>query len=195
MTMKKICVFCASNSGNSPQYLETARKLGKFISDQNADLIYGGATVGLMGAVADGAMQAGGRVFGVLPKSLQGREIAHAKLTKLYIVDSMHERKQMMFDLSDAIIVLPGGLGTLDETFEILTWAQLGLHQRPCGILNINGFYDHLLKHLDVSVSEGLLKAEHRSMLLVSDTIEDLWDQMRNYRAPVTEKWISRVQT
>lgn len=172
--MKNICVFCASSSGSKPVYAETAKQLGHYLAEHNYRLIFGGGRVGLMGITADAVLEKGGEVYGVIPDFLDKKEVAHKGLTKLIIVSSMHERKTQMFDLSDGIIALPGGFGTLEELTEVLTWAQLGLHQKPIGILNVDGYYDHLVRLFDHMVSEGLLKKENRDMLLVSDSITEL---------------------
>ena len=192
--MKRITVFCASSFGTEKIYEEQANALGKTLAEQNIELVYGGANVGLMGAVADGALNAGGKVIGVLPNFLRSKEIAHHGLTELILVESMHERKTKMNDLCDGVIALPGGFGTLEELFEMLTWAQLGLHKKPIAILNINGFYDSLIELLKGMVEKGLLKDVNQKMLLVSDNIEDLLNQMRNYVPPTVGKWIDKEQ-
>lgn len=190
--MKRITVFCASSFGTEKIYEEQARALGKTLVEQNIELVYGGANVGLMGAVADGALNAGGKVIGVLPNFLRSKEIAHLGLTELILVESMHERKTKMNDLCDGVIALPGGFGTLEELFEMLTWAQLGLHKKPIAILNVNGFYDALITLLQTMTEKGLLKEVNREMLLVSDNIDDLLNQMKNYVAPTVGKWIDK---
>ena len=172
--MKSITVFCGSSFGSDEIYKEQATLLGQTLAKQNIQLIYGGANVGLMGAVADGALEGGGKVIGVLPHFLQSKEIAHKQLTELVLVETMHERKTKMNDLCDGVIVLPGGYGTLEEFFEMITWAQLGLHKKPIGILNIDGFYDELIKLVQTMVDKGFLKQINREMLLISDTIEKL---------------------
>ncbi|OXB05521.1 Rossman fold protein, TIGR00730 family [Flavobacterium plurextorum] len=192
--MKRITVFCASSFGTEKNYEEQANALGKTLAEQNIELVYGGANVGLMGAVADGALNAGGKVIGVLPNFLRSKEIAHHGLTELILVESMHERKTKMNDLCDGVIALPGGFGTLEELFEMLTWAQLGLHKKPIAILNINGFYDSLIELLKGMVEKGLLKDVNQKMLLVSDNIEDLLNKMRNYVPPTVGKWIDKEQ-
>jgi len=166
-----------------------AHRLGQALIDSQYELIYGGADVGLMGEVANIVLKAGGVVRGVIPKSF-AHKVAHQGLTELSIVGSMHERKTMMFDLSDAFIALPGGFGTLEEVSELLTWAQLGLHAKPCGLINVGGYFDLLLSFLDNAVSEGFMKQEHRKMLLVSETPEDLLKQAAAYKPPNTEKWV-----
>lgn len=192
--MKNITVFCGSSFGSDDIYKEQATLLGKTLAKQNIQLIYGGADVGLMGAVADGALNEGGKVTGVLPHFLQSKEIAHKNLTELIIVETMHERKTKMNDLCDGVIVLPGGYGTLEEFFEMITWAQLGLHTKPIGILNIDGFYDDLIKLVQTMVDKGFLKQINRDMLLISDSINELLDKMRNYQAPTVGKWISKEE-
>ncbi|OXB01831.1 Rossman fold protein, TIGR00730 family [Flavobacterium oncorhynchi] len=192
--MKRITVFCASSFGIEKIYEEQAIALGKTLAEQNIELVYGGANAGLMGAVADGALNAGGKVIGVLPNFLRSKEIAHLGLTELILVESMHERKTKMNDLCDGVIALPGGFGTLEELFEMLTWAQLGLHKKPIAILNVNGFYDALIALLQTMTEKGLLKEVNQKMLLVSDTIDDLLYQMKNYVAPTVGKWIDKKE-
>ncbi|WP_163411580.1 LOG family protein [Flavobacterium ajazii] len=192
--MKRITVFCGSSFGSEEVYKEQAALLGETLAKQNIELVYGGANVGLMGAVADGVLKNGGKVTGVLPNFLRSKEIAHLGLTELIVVESMHERKTKMNDLCDGVIALPGGFGTLEELFEMLTWGQLGLHKKPIAILNINGFYDCLIQLTEVMVSKGLLKDVNQQMLLVSDNIDDLLDKMKNYKAPTTGKWIDKQQ-
>ena len=186
--MKRICVNCGSSPGFKPAYVEAAKKLGTAIALSGLELVYGGAEVGLMGSVANAAMEAGGKVIGIIPESF-ARKVAHRGLADLRIVPSMHERKQMMFDLSDAFIALPGGLGTIEELTEILTWAQLGFHKKPCGLMNISGYYDPFLSFLDHAVAEGFLRQEHRNLLLVSDDPRDLLKLFTSYVAPTVEKW------
>ena len=192
--MKRITVFCGSSFGTEEIYKQQATLLGQTLAKQNIELVYGGANVGLMGAVADGILNEGGKAIGVLPNFLRSKEIAHLGLTELILVESMHERKTKMNDLCDGVIALPGGFGTLEELFEMLTWAQLGLHKKPIAILNIDGFYDSLIELTKVMVEKGLLKEANQQMLLVSDNIEDLLDQMKNYVAPTTGKWIDKDQ-
>jgi uncharacterized protein (TIGR00730 family) len=191
MKMKRITIFCGSSFGTKEIFKDQAILLGKTLADQGIEIVYGGAKVGLMGAVADGALQEGGKVIGVLPNFLKSKEIAHLRLTELILVDSMHERKTKMNELCDGVIALPGGFGTLEELFEMLTWAQLGLHAKPIAVLNINGFYDPLLHMLQVMVENGFLKEINQKMLIVSDSIEDLLSQMNNYTAPTVTKWIT----
>jgi hypothetical protein len=193
--MKSITVFCGSSFGSEDIYKEQAALLGKTLAKNNIPLVYGGANVGLMGAVADGALDEGGRVVGVLPYFLQSKEIAHKQLTELILVETMHERKTKMNELCDGVIVLPGGYGTLEEFFEMITWAQLGLHQKPIGILNIDGFYNDLINLVQNMVNKGFLKQINRDMLLISDTIDELLEIMINYKAPTVGKWISKDKT
>lgn len=189
--MKSIAVFCASSIGQDPVHLEQSVALGRFLASQGSKLIYGGGQVGLMGVIANAVLEAGGEAVGVIPRFLDTKEIGHTGLTELHVVENMHERKKLMHDLSDAFIALPGGFGTLEELFEILTWAQLGLHKKPIGILNSNGFYDQLMAFLTNMTEQGLLKKENLDMLLVSDTIAGLWEKMQAYVAPSVPKWIA----
>lgn len=192
--MKSITVFCGSSFGTEEIYKEQAVLLGQTLAKQNIKLIYGGANVGLMGAVADGVLNAGGEAIGVLPNFLRSKEIAHLGLTELILVESMHERKTKMSDLCEGVIALPGGFGTLEELFEMLTWAQLGLHKKPIAILNTNGFYDSLIELTKTMVEKGLLKDVNQKMLLVSDNIDDLLEQMKNYVAPTVGKWVEKKE-
>lgn len=193
--MKSIVVFCGSSYGSEPIYEEHAALLGRTLAQLGIRLIYGGASVGLMGAVANAALEAGGQVTGVIPRFLNSKEIAHIGLTELLLVDSMHERKAKMSELCDGVITLPGGFGTMEELFEMLTWAQLGLHSKPIGLLNTNGYYDalnYLVKNME---GQGFLKTVYREMLLVSDTIPELLEKMNSYEAPEVPKWISKETT
>jgi uncharacterized protein (TIGR00730 family) len=190
--MKSIAVFCGSSPGTDIAFKEKAKDLGQKLAADNIRLVYGGAKVGLMGAVADGALERSGTVIGVLPVFLKSKEIAHDGLTELILVETLHERKTKMNDLSDGVIALPGGFGTLEEFFEMLTWGQLGLHQKPMGILNVKGYYDELIHFLNNMVSKGLLKEVNRNMVLISDNIDDLLIKMKNYRAPSVGKWIRK---
>ncbi|MEC4593253.1 MULTISPECIES: LOG family protein [Nitrospirillum] len=188
--MQRLCVFCGSSPGFDPRHLEAARGLGRALAGAGIGLVYGGASVGLMGAVADAVLEAGGQVIGVIPESLKKKEIAHAGLTDLRVVASMHERKALMAELSDGFIALPGGIGTFEELFEVWTWAQLGHHQKPCAIYNVAGFYDGLTTFLDGVVASGFMKQNHRDMLVTADTAEDLLDKLRGYEPPAVTKWI-----
>lgn len=193
--VKSIAVFCGSREGYSEQYMSTAWELGQTLAAKNIQLVYGGAKVGLMGAVADGVLDNGGKVIGIIPEFLRTKEIAHEGLTELLLVQTMHERKLKMHDMSDGIITLPGGWGTMEEMFEMLTWAQLGLHQKPVGLLNINGFYDSLKALSDNMVQEGFLQECTNEMLLVSSSITDLLDQIEKYEAPEVTQWITQQTT
>lgn len=190
MLMKRICVNCGSNSGDGPEYLDAAARLGEYLASRGIELVYGGASVGLMGALANAALQNGGTVTGVITGYLDGK-VGHRGLTKQIVVDTMHERKEAMFTLSDAFIVLPGGFGTLEEMFEVLTWGQLGHHGKPCGLLNIMHYFDGLLGFLDHAVEKRFIKREHRDMIIVSRDPGDLVDRFAGYHPPETGKWIS----
>jgi uncharacterized protein (TIGR00730 family) len=176
--MKRVCVFCGSRSGTSPAYAEAARSLGRLLVARGLGLVFGGGHVGLMGAIADAVLAAGGKAIGVIPQGLVNRELAHAGCTTLHVTQSMHDRKALMADLSDAFIALPGGCGTLDETFEILTWAQLGLHSKPIGLLNVEGFYDGLLAYLEHTARQGFIKPADRGLLLHAAQPEELLAQL-----------------
>jgi uncharacterized protein (TIGR00730 family) len=193
--MKRVVIFCGSGSGTDEIFYREATLVGATLARQEIEIVYGGARVGLMGAVADGALQQGGKVTGVIPYFLQSKEIAHTGLTGLILVESMHERKTKMNELCDAVIALPGGYGTMEEFFEMLTWAQLGLHQKPVALLNTAGFYDPLITLIQTMTDKGFLKTIHREMLLYSDRIDDLLEKMKNYKAPATGKWISQGDT
>jgi len=188
--MKTICVFAGSSAGARPEYRAEAIELGRALAARDIGLVYGGARVGLMGAVADAVLAAGGHVTGVIPRALVDKEVAHSGLTDLRVVTSMHERKALMADLSDGFIALPGGWGTLDEFFEILTWAQLGLHHKPCGLLNVQRYFDGLLSFLEHSTNEGFVRREYRSMISVSHSPSALLEALEAYQRPAVEKWI-----
>ncbi len=188
--MKRIAVFCGSSTGFNGIYRDHAQRLGKALAEKNIELIYGGGKVGLMGVIADAVLDAGGRVIGVIPDFLDIKEVAHEELTEMYRVDTMHERKDLIHKMSDGAIALPGGFGTLDELFEMLTWGQLGLHQKPVGLLNINDYYSHILVAIETMVREGFLKEINRELVLVSQQIDDLLGQMNRYIAPEVPKWI-----
>ena len=193
--MRSLCVFCGSSPGARPDYAATARLLGALLARRAVRLVYGGARVGLMRELADAVLHAGGEVTGVIPESLRAREVAHTDLRDLRIVGSMHERKALMSDLADGFLAIPGGAGTLEEFFEVWTWAQLGIHRKPCGLLNVHGYFDGLLTFLDHAVSERFLRLEHRAMVLVDDDAERLLERFIAYRAPDVEKWIDRTET
>ncbi|WP_242395149.1 LOG family protein [Anaeromyxobacter oryzisoli] len=188
--MRRICVFCGASGGRAPVHLEAAHAAGRTLARRGLALVYGGGSVGLMGAVADGALDAGGEVIGVIPRALQLRELAHPRLTSLHVVRSMHERKAKMAELADGFVALPGGLGTLEELAEILTWAQLGLHRKPCGLLDVAGYYQPLIAFLDHAVAEGFLRPEHRGELHVASDLAALLDAFERYAPPPVERWI-----
>lgn len=189
--MNSVCVFCGSASGAKPLYAEAARDLGRALAERNLALVYGGGRVGLMGVVASAALAAGGAVVGVIPHALSAKEIAQEDCTELIIVNTMHERKALMADRAGAFVALPGGYGTCDELFEILTWAQLGIHRKPVALLNVNGFFTPLLAWLDHVVAEGLLRPKHRELLLVADTVPELLAALANWAPPEpTTKWV-----
>ena len=190
--MKRICVFCGSSPGKSPAYSHAAQALGTLLAREGIGLVTGGGKVGLMGTVADAVLHAGGRVHGVIPHALVLKEVAHLGLTEQTVVDTMHERKQKMVDLADGFIALPGGMGTLDELCEVLSWAQLGVHDKPVGLLNVNGYFAGFLAQMAHAEAERLLKPEHRAMLLVAEAPEVLLSAMRGYQAPKVAKWIDR---
>lgn len=193
--MKRVGVFAGSSAGSRPEYRKRATEFGRALAARGIGLVYGGTRVGLMGAVADAVLAAGGQVTGVIPATLVAKEIAHSGLTELRVVASMHDRKATMADLSDAFIALPGGWGTWEEFFEALTWGQLGLHRKPCGLLNVQGYFDRLLAFVKHSVEEGFVRREYGSMISVSDAPEGLLDKLASYDAPTIEKWIDRAST
>jgi uncharacterized protein (TIGR00730 family) len=193
--MRRVCVFCGSSPGASPSYLATARALGQELARRRLGLVYGGASVGLMGAVADGALAGGGEVVGVIPSALEQKELAHDGLTRLEVVTSMHERKGRMAELSDGFLALPGGMGTLEELAEILTWAQLGIHRKPCAVLDVAGYWRPLVAFFDHAVQERFIRPEHRAMLLVGTEPAALLDAMAAYVPAAHDKWIDRGQT
>lgn len=174
--MKKICVYCGSSDGSRPEYKQSAAALGRALLEKNIDLVYGGASVGLMGTVADTVLKGGGRVTGVIPESLVNRELSHTGLTELAVVDSMHERKSMMAELSDGFIALPGGIGTVEELFEMLTWSQLGFHKKPCALLNVAGYYDHLNAFMQHGVNQGFIRKETQTKLIIQNDPKALLD-------------------
>jgi hypothetical protein len=188
--MKSLCVYCGSNNGNREEYAQAARNLGRLLVTMGIGLVYGGASRGLMGVIADEVLAAGGRVQGIIPKALLDKEIAHPRLDELHVVNSMHERKSMMEELSDGFVALPGGFGTLEEIVEMLTWAQLGIHAKPCGLLNVGGYFDGLLAFFDHAAGESFVKPAHRSMLLVDADAKGLLTKFRQYAAPRTGKWM-----
>jgi TIGR00730 family protein len=188
----RICVFLGSSSGTDPIHAHAARQFGALLAKRGHGLVYGGGSIGLMGIVADGACEAGGEVIGVIPEALRAREHDHQGLTALHVVSNMHERKAMMADLSDGFVALPGGIGTFEELFEAWTWAQLGYHAKPCGLLNVAGFYDAMSVFIDNVVAQGFLKPAHRDMLLVHNDPETLLDAIAHYEPPKTTQWIAK---
>jgi uncharacterized protein (TIGR00730 family) len=188
--LNSVCVFCGSNPGASPAYGEAAARLGRAVARRGMTLVYGGGRVGLMGVTADAALAAGGRVIGVIPEALATRELAHAGLTDLQVVGSMHERKARMSELADGFLALPGGIGTLEEWFEVWTWSQLGFQPKPCGLLDVAGYYRHLLAFLDHMTAELFLSETHRAMAIVDDAPERLLDRLAAYRPTAGRKWI-----
>lgn len=193
--MKNLCVYCGSSSGRRTEYIESAHGLAKELTKRGMGLVYGGASVGIMGEIADAVLSGGGEVIGVIPQALVDKEVSHSSLTELKIVNSMHERKAVMADLSDGFIALPGGLGTLEELFEVLTWAQLGFHTKPCGLLNVGSYYEKLCSFLDHAVEEQFIKTSHRDMLLIEERPEKLLALMEAYQPPLVERWIDRNNT
>ncbi|NML64687.1 TIGR00730 family Rossman fold protein [Hymenobacter sp. RP-2-7] len=188
--MKSVAIYCGSSGGNQPLYAQQAQAMGQELARRGLTLVYGGGRVGLMGAVADAALGAGGRVVGVIPKFLADKELAHTGCTELHVVDTMHQRKLLMADLAEGFVAMPGGFGTLEELFEVLTWGQLGLHGKPVGLLNVAGFYDPLLALLDHMVGQALLRDENRQQLLQSASVPALLDAMAAYRPARLEKWL-----
>jgi uncharacterized protein (TIGR00730 family) len=190
--MKRICVFCGSSFGNRPEYRQAATALGTLLAQRGLDLVYGGGNVGLMGAVADACMAAGGKVVGVIPQSLLDKEVGHHGLTELEVVDSMHTRKARMAELADGFIALPGGFGTFEELCEILTWAQLGFHAKPAALLDVAGYYAPLLQMFDQARDEGFVREVHRGLLLADTDPAALLDRMASYQAPAVVKWVEK---
>jgi hypothetical protein len=193
--VKRICVFAGSNTGARPEYVSAAEELGRALVARGIGLVYGGARVGLMGVLADTVLAANGAVIGVMPEALVAKEVAHAGVADLRVVSSMHERKALMADLADGFVALPGGWGTWEEFFEILTWAQLGLHEKPCGLLNVQGYFTPLLASVDHSIDEGFVKPEYRSMIAVAATADAVLDLLAAYQPPRVQKWIDRAAT
>jgi hypothetical protein len=188
--MDRICVYCGSRPGNDPAFRTSAASFGRLLAERDLGLVYGGGDVGLMGAVADGALDAGGEVYGVIPEALAEREAAHEGLTELAVVDSMHTRKRRMANLADGFVALPGGFGTLEELVEMVTWAQLGFHADPCGLLNVRGYYDGLVAFVETQVDAGFVDSEHRDLLTVTDDPSELLDRFERYESPVTDRLV-----
>ena len=193
--LKRICVFCGSSVGRNPIYRESAMAVGQYLAEKNIGIIYGGGSVGLMGALAEAALEAGGEVIGIIPKSLYDKEIAHMGLRQLCVVGSMHERKALMGELSDAFIALPGGFGTFEELLEVITWSQLGIHLKPCGILNVAGFFDPLLAMCDHAVDQGFIRPVDRALVITDSEPEGLIDRVCSFTVPAATKWLTPNQT
>jgi uncharacterized protein (TIGR00730 family) len=190
--MKSITVFCGSSSGFRPEYAEAAVNLARLLVENNIRLVYGGGNIGLMGIIADEVMRNGGTVVGIIPDSLFKKEVGKREITELHVVGSMHERKALMAELADGFIAMPGGIGTFEEFFEILTWSQLGFHEKPCGLLNVAGYYDGLLALCDNAVNEGFLRSVHRKLILDDSDAVSLLEKMNNFQPPAVEKWIEK---
>jgi uncharacterized protein (TIGR00730 family) len=193
--MRRVCVYAGSNPGNDPAYADAAQALALLLAERGIGLVYGGGKVGLMGVLADTALAAGGEVIGVMPQALVDREIGHQGLTELRIVGSMHDRKALMADLSDAFVAVPGGIGTLEELIEVYTWSQLGIHTKACGVLNVRGYYDALAAFLDHAVEEGFLRPQHRAVLSVAADPGELLDRLAAYEPPTVRKWLELDQS
>jgi uncharacterized protein (TIGR00730 family) len=188
--MRRVCVYAGSNPGTHPAYADAARALAATLAEREIGLVYGGGRVGLMGVLADTMLEAGGETIGVMPQALIDREIGHRGLTELRVVDSMHERKAQMAELSDAFVAVPGGIGTLEELIEVYTWSQLGIHSKACGVLNVRGYYDHLAAFLDHAVDEAFLRKEHRAVLSVAADPAELLDRLGAFEPPTVTKWL-----
>jgi uncharacterized protein (TIGR00730 family) len=194
-TIRRLCVYAGSNHGSRPDYAAAAERLARVLAERGIGLVYGGGHVGLMGVLADTVLAAGAEAIGVIPQALVDREVGHRGLSELHVVGSMHERKSLMAELADGFVAVPGGIGTLEELIEVYTWAQLGLHRKPLGVLNVRGYWDPLAALLDHAVEEGFLPAAHRAALLVADDPEDLLERFAGWEPPSTSKWMDRSQT
>ncbi len=194
-SLRSVCVFCGSTAGEDARYLQAAATLGSVIASRGLRLVYGGSRLGLMGRLAESALEAGGEVIGVIPRALMNREVAHPGLAELVVTESMHQRKSEMVDRADAFIAAPGGLGTLEEFFEVLTWSQLGLHQKPCGLLDVRGYYKPLIRLLDHALQEGFIQEAHRRMILVDQEAIPLLDRIGRYVPPEVPQWIGQAET
>lgn len=195
LPIKSLCIYCGSSPGRLDVYAQAADSLAEAMVRRNIRLVYGGASIGIMGRVADRVLKLGGQAVGVIPKALAHKEVAHHGLTELHVTHSMHERKMLMAELSDGFIALPGGIGTLEELFEIWTWAQLGLHQKPCGLLNVAGFYNALIQFLDHVLAEQFVKNHHHALLMVESQPEALLERLVNYRSLAAEHWLDQDET
>lgn len=193
--MNKVCIFCGALKGKNPIYAEAAKQLGKVLAENNLGLVYGGGNVGLMGIVANSVMANGGTVIGVIPRALEQKELGHKGITELRVVETMHERKSMMAELSDAFIAMPGGFGTFEEFFEVTTWLQLGAHKKPCGILNAGGFYSHLLTFIEHASNEGFITPEDLQLIVVEEEPGALIDGLKNFVPRQSTKWLALEQT
>ena len=193
--MNRICVFCGSKMGINPRFLETAIQLGRVLAERRLDLVYGGASIGLMGAVADSVMAGGGKVVGVIPEAMASKEVAHNGLTEMHVVSSMHERKSMMARLADAFVALPGGFGSFEELLEMITWAQLGIHQKPVGILNVSGYYDPLIQLFERAIEEDFIRPSNRQLFLVDQEPDRLIQTLLTHKLPEVKRWITERET
>ena len=193
--MNRICVFCGSKTGNSPLFLEAATELGRFLAERGLDLVYGGASIGLMGAVADSVMAGGGRVIGVIPEAMASKEVAHEGLTEMHVVSSMHERKSMMARLADAFVALPGGFGSFEELLEMITWAQLGIHRKPVGILNVSGYYDPMIQLFENAIEAGFIKPKNRQLFVIDQEADRLLQTLLAQELPEVKRWITERET
>ena len=193
--MRNICVFCGSQSGTDSRYRQIAVELGHLLAQRGHGLVYGGGHVGLMGTIADAVLEAGGDVTGVIPKPMTDRELAHETVTKLYVVSSMHERKALMASLSDAFIAMPGGYGTLEELFEVIAWAQLGIHRKPIGVLNAAGYFDALLSLVEHMIGEGFIKTKYRDLFVTAEQPLALLDALQHHQMPATRRWLTEEET
>lgn len=193
--LRRVCVFCGSNHGTDPQYAHAASELGRTLAARNIPIIYGGGRVGLMGVVADAVLSAGGEAIGVIPEMLATKELLHTGVTKMHVVPSMHARKALMAELADAFIALPGGYGTFEETLEMITWGQLGIHRKPVGLLNVAGFFDPLVAFFDHAIAEAFIKPEQRDLWTIAATPADLLDQLQRHHLPAVRKWIRAEET
>ncbi len=193
--MNRICVFCGSKTGSNPVFLETAKQLGRVLAERGLDLVYGGASIGLMGAVADSVMGGGGRVVGVIPEAMATKEVAHDGLTEMHVVSSMHERKSVMARLADGFVALPGGFGSFEELLEMITWAQLGIHRKPVGILNVSGYYDPLIQLFERAIEEGFIKPRNRQLVVVEQEPDELLQTLLAHKLPEVKRWITERET
>ena len=193
--MKRICVYCGSSPGRDPAYRAAATRLGEVFAERGIGLVYGGASVGVMGAVADAVLSGGGEAIGIIPHALAVKEVAHEALTEQHVVGSMHERKALMAEMSDGFVALPGGWGTIEEIFEVLTWAQLGFHEKPCGLLNVGGYYDDLFRFLEHAITEQFVKPDYRELLILEESAEQLLARFDGYQAPRIHKWVGPGET